>query len=224
MPPPSCIAIDGPVASGKSTVGQRLARHLGYCFLDTGSMYRAVTLAAVKGQLDLHDPSALAALAQSLDIHIELNANTGEDAVLINGCDVTAELRNAAVEQSVSLVSSYPEVRQVLVAQQRQMAQGGPMVMAGRDIGTVVLPHADLKVFLQASVAERARRRSQELAERGAPRPLQEVLEELHRRDTLDTQRTASPLRQAEDAHPIDTDDVGADGVVKRILALFAEH
>ena len=222
MPPSSVIAIDGPVAAGKTSVGRRLAQVLGYRFLDTGVLYRAVTLVASQRQLDLQDEATLAALTRSLDITIQSNGVAGE-AVLVDGHDVTDQLRDAAIDQNVSLVSSHPQVRRALMDKQRQFAQGGRIVMAGRDIGTVILPDADLKGFLLASPEERARRRTQELAEHGTPRPLRLVRQGLTQRDAQDSQRATSPLRQAENAHPLNTDDTDIEGVVQRILALCQE-
>ena len=220
----SSIAIDGPVASGKSTVGRNLASHLGYSFLDTGFMYRALTLTALLNQIDLRDSAALTHLAHSLDLRFELSGSTGTDVILVSGRDVTNELRGESVEKNVSLVSSYTSVRQVLVHLQQEMARARSIVMVGRDIGTVVLPNADLKVFLIASINERARRRWQEIEYSSSPRPFQDVLDDLCRRDTIDTQRSASPLRPAADAHQIDTEGLNIISVTQTILALLASN
>ncbi|MBE0415405.1 MAG: (d)CMP kinase, partial [Dehalococcoidia bacterium] len=163
MPRPSLIAIDGPVAAGKSTIGRLLARRLGYRFVDTGSMYRALTWKALRLNIDLQDEAALSRLAESTKISL---APLG-DNVHVDGHDVTREIQHSEVEAGVSLVAKVPRVREVLVREQRRLARGGTIVMAGRDIGTTVLPHAELKVYLDASFEERARRRYLELVERG---------------------------------------------------------
>jgi len=220
MPKSSTIAIDGPAASGKTTVGQRLARKLGYRFVDTGTMYRALTGEAVRLGLDLEDETALTRLARSTDINIERVKN---GRVTVNGRDVTAELRSDAVELGVSLVSKVAGVRKVLVRKQQTLARGGDIVMAGRDIGTNVLPDADLKIYLDVSVEEQARRRYNELIENGEAADYQAILNGLTRRDNIDSNRSANPLKPAEDAIHIDTDKLKVDGVVAEILTLVGE-
>jgi cytidylate kinase len=202
-------------------VGRLVARKLGYRFLDTGLMYRAVTWAALQRRISMGNKKALTRLAQEAEISVKPGSQ-GEQ-VFIDGEDVTAELRVETVENAVSLVARVPGVREALVAQQQAQARGGGMVMVGRDIGTVVLPHAPLKVFLQASVAERARRRHLEFQASGHQVEYATVLQELQERDRLDTQRAHSPLRPARDAHVMDTGGLTVDQVVRRVLALVRE-
>jgi len=216
---PRAIAIDGPVASGKSAVGSRVARELGYRFVDTGGMYRAVTVAALDRGIDLHDEEALGRLAESISLQVEPQA-AGPDRVLVDGVDLTELLRTAEVGEAVSLVSRVPRVRDAMVRLQRELAAAGEIVMAGRDIGTVVLPDAPLKVYLDASPEERIRRRHDELLAAGEDASYDDVREELALRDDIDSRRPASPLRPAEDAVHIDTDHLSLDEVVARILEL----
>ena len=218
---PSTIAIDGPVASGKSTVGRRLAQRLGYRFVDTGAMYRALTVEAVRVGIDLEDEAALARLAQ--DTAIDIESSEG-NRVIVNGRDVTAELRSDAVERGVSPVSKVAGVRTVLVKKQQAMAVGGGIVMAGRDIGTNVLTGADLKIYLDVSVEEQARRRYNELLALGEDVEYQAILDNLIRRDRIDSSRSANPLRPADDAVRIDTDKMDEDGVVEYIIKLVNER
>ena len=215
---PMAIAIDGPVAAGKTVVGTLLARRLGFRFLDTGSMYRAVTWAALQRGIGLDDDRALAQLAASVDIRV-VPREVGE-GIMVDGVDVTGHLKDPQVERGVSLVSKVSGVRTALVAQQRVIADESSIVMAGRDIGTVVLPCAKVKVYLTASVSVRARRRHRELADRGEPIDCSVVMEELLRRDKIDSERSDSPLRPAEDAVHIDTDDVGVEELARRIACL----
>ncbi len=221
MSKPSTIAIDGPVASGKSTVGRRLAQRLGYRFVDTGAMYRALTVEAVRVGIDLEDEAALARLAQ--DTAIDIESSEG-NRVIVNGRDVTAELRSDAVERGVSPVSKVAGVRTVLVKKQQAMAVGGGIVMAGRDIGTNVLTGADLKIYLDVSVEEQARRRYNELLALGEDVEYQAILDNLIRRDRIDSSRSANPLRPADDAVRIDTDKMDEDGVVEYIMKLVNER
>ena len=219
---PCVIAVDGSAASGKSTVGRRLAEKLGYPFLDTGLMYRAVTLAALERGLNIREGGGLSRLAGSLVL--EVGAPTPGSletcAIRVNGVDVTAQLRRADVEEAVSLVSRVASVREALVRQQREIAGRQPMVMAGRDIGTVVLPDADLKVYLDASISERARRRHSEFKEHGREVTRSMVLEDLRRRDQIDSERAVSPLRPADDAVVISTDGLTQEEVLGRVLRL----
>lgn len=222
MPEPSTIAIDGPNASGKSVVGERLAGVLGYLYFDTGAMYRAVAWLAIQRGTDLNDPAALGELAASAHIDVQ-PASYGEEGrhytVTVDGEDVTLALRSPEVERVVSpAVSANPAVRRVLVEQQRRIARRGRVVMVGRDIGTVVLPEADLKIYLDAEVETRVRRRHGELLERGTVRDYETVLADLQRRDKADRERKESPLRQAEDAIRLDTTNLAVDEVVAKIL------
>jgi cytidylate kinase len=221
MSKPSTIAIDGPVASGKSTVGRRLAQRLGYRFVDTGAMYRALTWEAVRLGTDLDDEAALTRLAESTKIDIESSEGS---SVTVNGRDVTAELRSEPVERGVSPVSRVAGVRAVLVKKQQVMAAGGKIVMAGRDIGTNVLTGADIKIYLDVSVEEQARRRYNELLELGEKVEYQAILGGLVRRDKIDSNRSANPLRPAEDAVRIDTDKMDENGVVEYIMTMVNER
>ena len=221
MSKPSTIAIDGPVASGKSTVGRRLAQNLGYRFVDTGAMYRALTWEAVRLEIDLDDEAALTRLAQSSEVDIDSSEG---DRVTVNGRDVTDELRSEPVERGVSPVSRVAGVRAVLVKKQQAMAAGGEIVMAGRDIGTNVLTAADLKIYLDVSVEEQARRRYNELRELGEEVEYKSILDGLVRRDRIDSNRSANPLRPADDAVRIDTDKMDEDGVVEYIMTMVNER
>ena len=199
-------------------MGKAMARRLGYRFVDTGLMYRAVALLALQRGIDPEDDTALGELARRTSFTLR---GTGEDTViLVNGQDVSDRLRDPEVEGIVSLVARQPSVRQALVEHQRRMAGEGRVVMVGRDIGTVVLPHADLKLFLTASPAERARRRHRELVEQGREADLEQVLRDLLIRDRIDSSREHAPLRPAEDAVVLETDHVDVEGVVERILSL----
>ncbi len=223
---PSTIAIDGTAASGKSTIGRLLARALGYLYFDTGVMYRAVTWAALQRGIPIEDEAAVTALAQSLTI--EVLRPTVDDGrqytVLADGEDVTWDIRREEVNQGVSPVSAYAGVRAALGAQQRRIARQGRIVMVGRDIGTVVLPAADLKIYLDASVAERAARRCQELRERGQEADYEAVLSSLRRRDQIDSSRALAPLRPAEDAVIIDTTPLDVPQVLRRVLDLVNDQ
>jgi cytidylate kinase len=217
MSKPSTIAIDGPVASGKSTVGRRLAQRLGYRFVDTGAMYRALTWEAVRMGVDIENEAALTRLAQNAEVNIDSSEG---GRVTVNGRDVTAELRSEPVERGVSPVSRVAGVRTVLVKKQQAMAAGGEIVMAGRDIGTNVLTGADIKIYLDVSVEEQARRRYNELLELGENVEYQNILDNLTRRDKIDSNRSANPLRPADDAVRIDTDEMDEDGVVEYIMQM----
>jgi len=218
---PSRIAVDGSAASGKSTVGRRLAQRLGYVFLDTGVMYRAVTLAALERGLDLEDAKALSELARSLAIDVSLGQGDGSATrITTDGEDVTDRLRSPQVEDAVSIVSRVAGVREALVALQREIAERQPIVMAGRDIGTVVLPAADLKIYLDASPEERARRRYADFQATGHEVSEEIVLEDLRRRDRIDSEREVSPLRPADDAVVIQTDGLTLDEVMARVMSL----
>jgi cytidylate kinase len=219
MPLPSTIAIDGRGAVGKSTVGRILARKLGYSFVDTGEMYRALAWLALQHKIDLTDEATLSRLATEARIEVALQDGSGYNPVSANGCDVTVEIYTPVVEAAVSQVAKVAGVREVLVAKQRRMAEEGKMVMAGRDIGTVVLPQAELKVFLDASPEERARRRHAELGQKNKL-TCEDILAELKKRDEIDSQRPLSPLRPASDAKIIDTEGLTPEEVADRIIGL----
>jgi cytidylate kinase len=220
------IAIDGPAASGKSTVGECLAERLDYLFFDTGAMYRAATWAALERNVAIEDEEAVTALTERLDIDVtEAAVDDGRQyTVLADGVDVTWAIRTPAVDANVSAVSAYRGVRRALVAKQRRIASGKPIVMVGRDIGTVVLPEADLKIYLDASVEERARRRWLETEERDQGADYQAVLDSMRRRDRIDSSRDVSPLRVAKDAVRIDTTHLDIEEVVDRAERLVQEQ
>ncbi len=222
---PSTITIDGPVASGKSTIGEMLARHLGYLYFDTGAMYRAVTWAALARGVPVEDEAAVTALARQL--HIDITPPTADDGrqytVLADGEDVTWAIRTPEVDAHVSVVSAYSGVRWAMVAQQRRIAQGRRVVMVGRDIGSVVLPDADLKLYLDATPEERARRRWLERRARGENVAYEEVLAMMWRRDEIDSHRTVSPLRIPDGALVIDTTGLSVEEVLARILQHLEE-
>lgn len=223
---PMTIAIDGPAASGKSTVGESLAERLDYLFFDTGVMYRAVTWAALERDLSVDDEEQVTALAERLEIEVtDAESDDGRPyTVLADGLDVTWAIRAPAVDANVSMVSTYRGVRRALVAKQRRIASNKPVVMVGRDIGTVVLPEADLKIYLDASVEERARRRWMEMEERGQTADYQAVLDSMRRRDRIDSNRDISPLRAAQDAVRIDTTALGIEEVVDAAERLVQEQ
>jgi cytidylate kinase len=215
-PPGFVVAIDGPAASGKSTTARLAALRLGFRYLDTGAMYRAVTWKALAAGADPADGRALAALAAS--VRLELVPGPAGERLLADGDDVTERIREPAVTRAVSLVASVPAVRRALVPLQRALARGGPAVVEGRDIGTVVFPDAAVKIFLVASLEERARRRRLELGERAGS--LAELAEEIRRRDALDSERDDSPLRPAPDAVPLDTTGLAIEDVVAEIVRI----
>ena len=221
MPAHLRIAIDGPAGSGKSTIGERLARRLGYLYVDTGAMYRAMTVLALTRDVDPSDGDVLGELAERTPIQImpPTQDDGRQYTVLLDGRDVTGELRSPEVEAAISRISGHLRVRAAMRARQRALADAGGVVMVGRDIGTVVLPDADLKIYLMVAAAERARRRHDDLVRAmgvAAP-PYAEVLAEIERRDELD----APQMRIADDAVRIHTDTLQADDVVARILALI---
>ncbi len=206
------------MAFGKTVVGKLLASRLGYRFLDTGLMYRAITWLALKENIALED-SPLTELAQQSRIQV-INDDHENTRIIVNDTDATSELRGRDVEQVVSVVSKVAGLREVMVEHQRDIAREGSIVMVGRDIGTIVLPEAKLKVFLRASVGERARRRHSELQEMGKETSHDAILDNLEERDRIDSHRIHAPLHPAEDAHLLDTDDIGVEEVVERIMAM----
>jgi cytidylate kinase len=220
----STIAIDGPAASGKSTIGGLLAERLGYVYLDTGVMYRAVTWAALARGIAIEDEAAVTALAQRLKIDVlQPTVDDGRQyTVLADGHDVTWQIRSPEVNAGVSPVSAYPGVRRALTEQQRRLGERGRIVMVGRDIGTVVLPDADLKIYLDATLDQRARRRYHETVARGGPADYDQVLASVRGRDEIDSGRSVAPLRPAGDAVVIDTTPLTVEEVLARVLALVA--
>ena len=222
---PKVIAIDGPAGSGKTTLASLLAKTLDYLYLDTGEMYRALTWAALRDQVDINDGGAVTRLAQrvEIDVHPSKIADGRVNDVLLNGQDVTWEIRRPEVESNVSIVAAYPGVRHEMTVKQRQIGLCGNVVMAGRDIGTVVFPDAELKIYLDASAEERARRRFSENQARGFTLPYDEILASMRRRDEIDSTREVAPLRPAEDAVLVDSDELSVDEVLKKVLFLLGK-
>jgi cytidylate kinase len=214
------IAIDGPAGAGKSTVSRRLARELGLRYVDTGAMYRVVGVLADRQGIDFGDSAALAALCDGLDLRFDERADGVH--VIANGTDLSRAIRTATAGQLASKVSVMPAVRERLVALQRAMGAGGGVVMEGRDIGTVVLPDATVKVYLVASAAERARRRCAELIARGEAADVEQVTREIEERDRRDEGRAHSPLKPADEALLVDTTSEPIEAVVARVRALVA--
>ncbi|WP_270273544.1 (d)CMP kinase [Enterococcus gallinarum] len=209
------IAIDGPASSGKSTVAKILAQHYGYVYTDTGAMYRSITYLALKTGCSLEDESGLVALIDTYPITFA-PTETGQD-VFVDGTNVTEEIRQPEVTNAVSKVSAYQKVREKLVQQQQKIAENGGVVMDGRDIGTAVLPQAEVKVFLVASVEERAERRYKENQQKGITTSFDTLKKEIEQRDYLDSHREISPLKQADDAVRIDTTGMSITEVVAAI-------
>ena len=216
---PKLIAIDGPVAVGKSSVGSLLARKLGYVFFDTGMMYRAFTWKVLKLSIPPEDENRLCHLASTTKFDF-IPSQEGYLSPFIDGENVSSQLVRPEIEERVALISKVAGVRQALVSEQRKLAQRVRVVMAGRDIGTIVLPWAELKVFLAASAEERANRRYKELLEQGERTDYTSIFAELKRRDEIDTHRTVSPLKPAADAVTIDTEELSLEQVVDKIYAL----
>jgi len=219
---PNILAIDGPAASGKSTLGRRLAEALGYLFFDTGVMYRAVTWGALQLGIPITDEPAVTALAENsqIDICPPSRMDGRSCDVLLDGQDITWEIRRPEVDANVSPVSVYADVRRALTAQQRRIGLRGQVVMVGRDIGTVVLPEADLKIYLDASAEVRARRRTDETLQRGEEADYEQILAGVRQRDQIDSSRAVAPLRPAEDAVILDSDQLDADEVFAQVEAL----
>lgn len=217
------VAVDGPAGTGKSSVSRGLAQALGADYLDTGAMYRLVTLAVLRAGADLDDAEAIDAVASGAVIGV--GSDPAEDRAYLAGEDVSDEIRGDEVTRAVSAVSAVPQVRARLVDLQRELAgSGGRVVVEGRDIGTVVLPKADVKIFLTASAEERARRRNAQNSASGLPDDYATVLADVQRRDHLDSTRAVSPLRAAEDALVVDTSDMDQTQVVAHLLDLVTQH
>ena len=220
---PSIIAIDGPAASGKSTLGLRLSNELGYLFFDTGVMYRAITWLALKFDMDLRDEAEVTNLAETTQIDVAPASKSDGRAcdVLIAGKDITWETRLPEVDANVSVVSAYRGVRAALSKQQRRIGQRGNVVMVGRDIGTVVLPEADLKIYLDATAEERSKRRYDEIIERGGTADYKEILSKVIDRDRIDSTRDVAPLKAAEDAIVLDSENLNAEEVFAQVMKLI---
>jgi cytidylate kinase len=216
------ITIDGPVGSGKSTVARGVAELLGYTYLDSGAMYRALALKAIRRGVSLSDAVALESLAR--ETHIDLERGADGQKVLLDGADVTQAIRTAEVSQAASRVALIPGVRQLLVDEQRRAGGRGAVVMEGRDIGTVVFPHAELKIFLDASVEVRAERRWREHQQKGDGFTLAQVVDEVHERDLRHRSRVASPLVRANDAVLVDNTAMDAVETARLIVQLARER
>lgn len=214
------IAIDGPSSSGKSTVAKQVARKLQYIYCDTGAMYRAVTVLAKQHHLDYGAEAAILALLKKTKISFQIDDQQNDQLVFLGEQDVTRAIRTSEITNNVSQVSALPKIRAELVRQQRLIAQGHDIVMDGRDIGTTVLPHAELKVFMTATVNERAKRRYLENTAKGMNTPLAQLQDEIKQRDYKDSHRQVSPLKQAQDAISLDTTNLTIDQVVAKIVAL----
>jgi cytidylate kinase len=221
---PTTIAIDGPAASGKSTLGAALARHLGYLYFDTGVMYRAVTWAALDRSIEIADEFAVTRLASSLSIDVRPPSKDDgrQYDVICDGVDVTWSIREPRIDQQVSPVSAYPGVRSAMTAQQRRIGLQGKVIMVGRDIGTVVLPEAQLKIYLDATVEERAHRRHHEVQARGnGLQTFNEILIAMKRRDAIDSGRATAPLKPAPDAVLIDSTHMDIPQVIQIVERLI---
>lgn len=218
---PLNVAMDGPVGAGKSTIADEVARRLGILHLDTGAMYRALGLAAIRRGIDMQDEGAVTDMCRRVDITVRYEQ--GGQRTLMDGEDVTAHLRTQEVSMAASAVSRYRGVRQAMVALQQKLAATTDMLVDGRDIGTVVLPRATIKIYLTASAEERAHRRWAQLQEKGASDTFEQVLEELRQRDWQDMHRDVDPLRQAEDAVLVDSTGLQFEQTVEKILTLVEE-
>ena len=215
------IAIDGPAGAGKSTIAKRLAKKLGFIYVDTGAMYRAMAYYFLQHNIDAKDENAIAAACPDVDVTITYE--NGEQQVLLNGENVNGVIRNEEVGNMASSTSVYPVVRKKLVELQRQLAKSADVIMDGRDIGTCVLPDAQVKIYLTASSATRAKRRYDELTEKGVSCDLAEIEKDIIDRDYRDMHRETSPLRQAEDAVLVDSAEMNIDEVVDAIYQVYSE-
>lgn len=220
----STIAIDGPAASGKSTLAMKLAGELGFLYFDTGVMYRAVTLAVLRREIAIDDEALVTQVAQELDLDVlPPGVDDGRQYdVLMDGEDVTWEIRSPEVDRNVSQVSTYPGVRDAMTRRQREIGARGSVVMAGRDIGTIVLPDADLKIFLDASVEARARRRLEECRARGQPANYDEILAGMRERDRIDSTRELAPLRAAEDALILNNTTLSVEAELQQLMSIIS--
>ena len=214
------IAIDGPAASGKSTTARVVAQKLGYLYIDTGAMYRALTLAALESQTDIHDGEALAQLAETANIDLQFSENGTR--TILNDNDVSEQIRLPKVTKVISIISAHPELREKMVEKQRALAVHGGVVMEGRDIGTNVLPDAEIKVYMIAGIKERAARRHSELTKKGIHLPLDEIEKDIESRDMLDSSRETAPLKAAKDAIYLDTSHMSIAEQVAWVLQQVA--
>jgi cytidylate kinase len=216
------IAIDGPAAAGKSTTARRVAEILGYLHIDTGAMYRALTLKVLRSNISLEAAEAIERLTEATTVRLE--RFDGENRIFVDGVDVTGEIRTPEVTKAVSRISGYAFVRRVMVREQRKLAEAGGAVLEGRDIGTVVLPDADLKIFMVANVSERARRRKKDLEDVGIDVDTETLVDEINKRDQQDSTREVSPLRKAQDAIELDTSSMSIETQVEFIVAKAKER
>lgn len=212
------IAIDGPSAAGKSSIAKIVAKRLDYVYIDTGAMYRCVGYYCLQNNIDLHDEQAVSETLKKIKIKMD-----SENRVYLNDCDVSSKIRQDEVSMSASVVSSYHDVREFLVKQQRQMAKLGGVILDGRDIGTVVLPDAKLKIYQSASVETRAKRRYLENKQRGLPADLETIKKDIEQRDYQDMNRKISPLKKADDAIVLDTSNLDIEEVVNEVLRLVKQ-
>lgn len=217
------IAIDGPAVSGKSSVGKAFASRIGYRFLDTGLMYRAATWNAVQNGVDVNDSAAVTTAAEEMEFSVT-DSETGDNLIIVNGEDVTSHLHSIEVDEAVSAVAAVGRVREIMVEEQRRLAGEGEIVMVGRDIGTVVLPDAALKVYLTATARTRAIRRHKDFIAEGTEVELEVILRSMEQRDLVDSSRENSPLKPADDALIVDTDDLTFDQVVDHLVELAEEN
>ena len=226
MSEPDIISIDGPAGSGKSTIGKLVAEELNYLYFDTGVMYRAVAFAAISTGINTRDEESVSLIAE--EVIIDLKPPTVTDGrdndVLLNDQDVTWEIRSPSVDANVWIVAAYPDVRRALGEKQRQIGLKGKVVMVGRDIGTVILPEADLKIYLDASLEERAKRRYQELINRGEEVEYESILNTLRERDRIDSTREIAPLKPADDAFVVGTDRLNIQEVFNKVIEIIKGH
>lgn len=215
------IAIDGPAGAGKSTIAKTIAKKLGFVYVDTGAMYRAIALYFLRKGVDGNDAQTIEKMCP--DIHVTLEYQDGEQQVLLNGENVSSFIRTEEVSAMASLTSAQPAVRAALLQLQRDMAKSADILMDGRDIGTHVLPNADLKIYLTASVSVRAKRRYQEMIEKGVSCELSEIEQDIKERDHQDMTREIAPLKKAEDAYLLDSSDLSIEEVVDAVITAFHE-
>ncbi len=222
---PRIIAIDGPAASGKSVLAERLAQALGYLYFDTGLMYRAVTNEALERGVPIEDAKGVTRIAETIQINVlpPTVSDGRQFTVTVNGRDVSWQVRRPEVDRNVSVVSAYPGVRRAMTAQQRRIAERGKIIMAGRDIGTVVVPDADCKIYLVASEDARARRRMADRLARGQQVTFEQMLDEIRARDGFDSTRAVAPLRPAADAVELDNTNLTIDETVERALEIVRD-
>jgi len=216
------VAIDGPAGAGKSTIAKKVAKNENFIYVDTGAMYRAIGLYIVRAGIDIHDKEAVEKAA--VDAKVSLTYENGEQVVVLNGENVNGFIRTEEVSQAASVTSAYPVVRELLFEMQQTLAKENDVVMDGRDIGTVVLPNAQAKIYLTASVEERARRRFEEYKQKGMDVDIEELKKEIAQRDHQDMTREIAPLKQADDAVLVDSSDMTIDEVTERIMNIIKER